>query len=97
MVFESAQARCNFAKVKYVMYQARHGGPSHDRREKLRSLPEVRQRGRWLTEQSLRRYEAHARLQQEELKEPASTREAGRQGLKYLAKELRAALSRRRR
>jgi len=67
--FEKAQEKCGLKNVKYVMYQARHGGPSHVRRHKLRSLVEVKQRGRWVGDSSLRRYEAHARVQQEEGKE----------------------------
>mmetsp|Transcript_39037 Transcript_39037/g.101052 ORF Transcript_39037/g.101052 Transcript_39037/m.101052 type:complete len:179 (+) Transcript_39037:3-539(+) len=66
--FEIAQEKCGLVNVKYVMYQARHGGPSHDRRHKLRFL-EVKQRGRWVGDSSMRRYEAHARVQQEEGKE----------------------------
>ena len=49
-----------------MLYQLRHGGPSHDRRSRTRSLAEVKQRGRWASDTSVRRYEAHARLQQEE-------------------------------
>jgi len=67
--FEKAQETCGLQAVKYVVYQARHGGPSHERRHKLRLLAEVKQRGRWVGDSSMRRYEAHARVQQEEGKE----------------------------
>ena len=30
--FETAQSAVGFKQVRYVMYQARPGGPSHDRR-----------------------------------------------------------------
>ena len=49
--------------LSLVPYQARHGGPSHDRAENFRSLAEVRKRGRWLHENSTRRYEKHGVLQ----------------------------------
>jgi len=67
--FETAQEKCGLVNVKYVMYQARHGGPSHDRRRKFRSLVEVKQRGRWVGDSSMRCYEAHTRVQQEEGKD----------------------------
>lgn len=46
-----------------VPYQARHGGATHDRWDRTRSLEEVRKRGRWRSEQSTRRYEKHGKLQ----------------------------------
>ena len=64
--FEAAQRAVGFRRVSCVLYQASHGGPSHDRRAGHRSVEEIKRRGRWLSESSLRRYEAHARLQQEE-------------------------------
>jgi hypothetical protein len=64
--FETAQLEIGFKRVSYVLYQARHGGPSHDRREKLRTMEEVKRRGRWESDRSLKRYEAHAKVQQEE-------------------------------
>ena len=54
------------APVRYVLYQCRHGGPSHDRLLKRRSVAEVKRRGRWSSDATMRRYEAHARVQQEE-------------------------------
>ena len=71
--FELAQQKVGL-KRRYVLYQLRHGGPSHDRRENYRSLAAVKQRGRWVTDSSLRRYEAHARLQKEEAQIPAPLR-----------------------
>jgi len=53
--FETAQAAVGFKKVRYVMYQARHGGPSHDRRLRSRNLQEVQQRGRWTVSIGTRR------------------------------------------
>ena len=48
-----------------VLYQLRHAGPSHDRLHHLRSALEVKQRGRWASDSSTRRYEAHGRVNQE--------------------------------
>ena len=48
-----------------VLYQLRHSGPSHDRALHLRSALAVKQRGRWASDSSVRRYEAHARINQE--------------------------------
>lgn len=47
-----------------VAYSARHGGPAWDRYKKFRSVPEVKSRGRWLSDRSLRRYEKHSKLAQ---------------------------------
>jgi len=86
--FEIAQKAVGFKQVRYVMYQARHGGPSHDRRLRQRSLQEVQQRGRWMTNASLHRYEAHARLQQEELKESVLLREKGTRLIETIGAQL---------
>ena len=48
-----------------VLYRLRQSGPSHDRFYKLRPLAEVKQRGRWIADTTVRRYESHARLNQE--------------------------------
>ncbi|CAK9056858.1 unnamed protein product [Durusdinium trenchii] len=53
-----------------VLYQLRHSGPSHDRMTKARSLGDIKKRGRWLSDSSVRRYEAAARLNQEFQKLP---------------------------
>lgn len=45
-------------------YQLRHGGASEDLGSGLRDHPAVKQRGRWLTDQSVRRYAKIGRVQQ---------------------------------
>ena len=55
---------------RFVLYQLRHGGPSHDRLRRQRSLPEIKERGRWASDKSVRRYEAHALVQQQEASLP---------------------------
>ena len=42
-----------------VLYQLRHAGPSHDRLTRARSSLEVKLRGRWTSDASVRRYERH--------------------------------------
>lgn len=49
-------------KSSAVLYQLRHSGPSHDRLHKLRSTLEVKLRGRWESDSSVKRYEAHSKL-----------------------------------
>ena len=51
-------------------HSLRHGGASDDVLTRRRSLLEVKQRGRWSTGQSLRRYSKAARLQTELAKVP---------------------------
>ena len=43
--------------TRFVLYQLRHGGPSHDRRWGYRPMLEVKQRCRWASDTSLSRYE----------------------------------------
>ena len=50
-----------------VAYQLRHSGPSVDRAMNLRSIEDVKKRGRWASHQAVRRYEKAGRLSQTEL------------------------------
>ena len=63
--WQQALLALGLPKDHAVLYQLRHSGPSHDRFFLLRSLAEVKQRGRWMSDSTMRRYEAHARLNQE--------------------------------
>ena len=90
--FETAQSAVWFKQLRYVMYQGRDGGPSHDRRLRQRTLQEVQQRGRWMINGSLHRYEAHVRLHQEELKEPVVLREKGTRLIETIGAQLHASL-----
>ena len=45
-----------------VLYQLRHAGASIDAASRLRSLEEIRARGRWAAATSMMRYEKHAQL-----------------------------------
>lgn len=46
------------------LYQLRHSGASWDRLKKVRSLLEIKLRGRWSSDASLKRYESHAKVAQ---------------------------------
>ena len=70
-----------------VLYQLRHSGPSHDRLLKLRSLGEVKQRGRWAADKSLNRYEAHGRVGQEFFSLPKNIQQAALQAEQKLQLE----------
>ena len=48
--------------LNLVPYQARHGGASEDKAAGIRSLMEIKKRGRWQAEASVRRYEKHGKL-----------------------------------
>ena len=52
------------AALAPVAYSCRHGGPAWDRYRKLRTVAEVKTRGRWLSDRSLRRYEKHSKMAQ---------------------------------
>ena len=50
------------------LYRLRHGGASHDAASRLRSIPEIKRRGRWASDASVRRYEKGTWLQSVEVK-----------------------------
>lgn len=59
-----------------VLYQLRHAGPSHDRLTRARSSLEVKLRGRWTSDASVRRYERHAWVGQVFQSLPKKTQQA---------------------
>ena len=65
-VARDLRAACERLRVpvamEIVMYKFRHGGASTDFALKHRSLAEVKLRGRWKSDASLRRYEKGGRL-----------------------------------
>ena len=73
------------------LYQARHTGASLDRLEERISLEEVKRRGRWRAETSVRRYEKRALIQEVYL----SMTEAQRRFAHRATAQLEAALQRR--
>jgi integrase len=64
-LWEAALRKTGLDTGYAVLYQVRHSGPSFDRLHQHRSILEVKSRGRWTSDSSVRRYEAHARLSQE--------------------------------
>lgn len=61
-LFKEACQKVGISCLGPVPYSLRHGGVSHDIQEKLRSLEQAQQRGRWLTWNMMRRYEKHGAL-----------------------------------
>lgn len=57
-----------------VLYQLRHSGASWDRLKKLRSILDIKLRGRWSSDSSLKRYESHAKVAQMYEKLPPAVR-----------------------
>eukprot|EP00438_Fugacium_kawagutii_P025634 Skav225523 [mRNA] locus=scaffold3039:85591:86910:- [translate_table: standard] len=55
-----------------VLYQLRHSGASWDALQRHRSLLEIKLRGRWSADASLKRYESHAKVAQTYEKLPAA-------------------------
>jgi integrase len=80
-----------------VLYQLRHSGPSYDRLTKSRSLQDVKKRGRWSADSSVRRYEAHARLAQEFQRLPKKIQQKCYQALKQLPVKVQSFITHRRR
>ena len=62
--FKSAAQQLKLEKLVESPYQCRRGGPSRDRLMKLRTLAEIKKRGRWATDSSVRIYEKAGRTQQ---------------------------------
>ena len=65
--------------AKYaVLYQLRHTGPSWDMMVKHRSLPEIKRRGQWASDFTVKRYENHAlvSVQYDQLSEALKKRAA---------------------
>ena len=54
--------------VDASLYRLRHGGASHDAASRLRTISEIKRRGRWASDTSVRRYEKRTWLQSEEVK-----------------------------
>jgi hypothetical protein len=75
----------SFWKLEWLgatLYSLRHGGASWDLLHKQRTLPEIKKRGRWASDTSLRRYVKESRLQHQISKLP---KELAIFGLKVIA------------
>ncbi|CAK0798705.1 unnamed protein product, partial [Prorocentrum cordatum] len=80
--------------TRCVPYQLRHGGPSHDRLKRYRSMAEIKRRGRWASDYMMRRYEAHALVQQELAALPVDVRRRAEAAPAKLHAELERLLAR---
>jgi hypothetical protein len=89
--WDAAQNEIKMPK-KFVLHQLRHSGPSHDRLMKYRSALETKTRGRWASDSAARRYEAHARVQQEFLRLPEPLRRRAMEAPKLLFPALKRAI-----
>ena len=69
-MFARAVERLEAGKVQAHLYGLRHGGASHDLLTRRRTLLEVKFRGRWSSDTSLKRYAKATRLQKEMEKLP---------------------------
>jgi len=63
--FGAAAANCEVEVLKPEPYQLRHSGPSYDRALGKRTLAEIKLRGRWKSDSSVRRYEKAGRVTQQ--------------------------------
>ena len=69
-----AQQRLRLGKHSAVLYQLRHLGASWDRFKNYRTILDVKLRGRWSSDHSLRRYEQHAMVAQHYEELPQATK-----------------------
>jgi integrase len=90
--FSKAVTDLGLEHLGTCLYTLRHGGATHDILTRRRSMLEVKQRGRWQSDNSLRRYVKLARLQHEQSKIPKSVSETGLQVIANLPQLLHAAL-----
>ena len=75
--FQSVVEELQLEGMGWNLYNLRHGGATHDVITRRRSLLEVKQRGRWSADASLKRYVKQARLQTELARIPQNIREYG--------------------
>ena len=81
--FAGAQAAAGL-KERYILYQLRHAGPSHDSRFGLREVAAIKRRGRWAADGSLARYESHGLVAKQENKEDVATIKKGLEAAREL-------------
>ena len=86
--FMGAAQRVGLARFNPVLYMGRHSGASIDRLEDRLCLLEVKKRGRWRTDASLRRYEKRALVQLVVSKQSESERRLCRNCAAQLGEEL---------
>ena len=65
LLFRNACRELGLASLHACLYSLRHGGASHDLNLKLRSVEEVKRRGHWRSDSSLRRYGKEGKISAE--------------------------------
>ena len=75
-------------------YRLRHGGPSHDVAQGLRSLVDIKKRGRWAADSSVKRYEKSTLLHRIELELSAQNLAEAVRFQRVLPQKLRMCISR---
>ncbi len=86
--YQIATSVLKLKNLETSMYMLRHGGARADFLLRRRSLSDIKLRGRWTSDASLRRYQKSAVAQCEVLKMSAGARSAARTAEKDLAKVL---------
>ncbi|CAE7247208.1 unnamed protein product [Symbiodinium sp. CCMP2592] len=89
-LFTAAIDRLGLTEMGWNLYNLRHCGATHDVLSRRRSLLEVKQRGRWAADSSLKRYVKQARLQSELARIPQAIRDRGAAIIRTLPDLLKA-------
>ncbi len=76
--YHAATTALKFQALETSLYGLRHGGASADFLLRRRALSDIKFRGRWTSDSSLRRYQKSAVAQREILKLTAAARSAAR-------------------
>jgi hypothetical protein len=63
-----ASRQAGLGSLALTPHMARHGGPSHDYAQRVRSIVEIQERGRWESGRSVARYKRTAGLRRQEAK-----------------------------
>jgi len=77
-MFKDSVDSLGMSHLAPVRYSLRHGGASDDAISKRRSLLEIKKRGQWRTDQSLKRYAKESKVSEELQKIPLAVLEYGR-------------------
>jgi hypothetical protein len=83
-MFNAISEQLNLTALQPTRYALRHGGASEDLLAKRRTLMEVKRRGRWVHDASLRRYGKETRLLSELSKIPVGTLAYGKLAMERL-------------
>jgi len=65
LAWEGALMKVGLNRSHAVLHQLRHSGPSYDKLVNARTMLEIKMRGRWAADSSVKRYENHAWVGQE--------------------------------